>query len=100
MGPPGPPGPPGSPGYVMGGSGSGSGDAFARGAIPGPRGPPGPPGPPGPGNALTVSIEQCNRYHRAKQEIFLNGLNAYSQSSCQNCRLSTIPAEFFLCNMF
>ena len=78
MGPPGPPGPPGSPGYVMGGSGSGSGDAFARGAIPGPRGPPGPPGPPGPGNALTVIIEQCNRYHRDKQEIFLNGLNAYS----------------------
>lgn len=22
------------------------------------------------------------------------------QSSCQNCKLSTIPAEFFLCNMF
>ena len=61
MGPPGPPGPPGTPGYVMGGSGSGSGDAVARGGIPGPRGPPGPPGPPGPGNALTVSSNYSNR---------------------------------------
>ena len=55
MGPPGPPGPPGAPGYMLGGSGSGSGDAVARGGIPGPRGPPGPPGPPGLGGASAVS---------------------------------------------
>lgn len=60
MGPPGPPGPPGTPGYMMGGSGSGSGDAVARAGIPGPRGPPGPPGPPGPGNALSVSSKYLN----------------------------------------
>lgn len=78
MGPPGPPGPPGTPGYVMGGSGSGSGDAVARGGIPGPRGPPGPPGPPGPGNALTVSINYSSRYCRAKQEKVFNEINAYS----------------------
>lgn len=57
MGPPGPPGPPGAPGYMLGGSGSGSGDAVARGGIPGPRGPPGPPGPPGLGGASAGAQE-------------------------------------------
>ncbi|KAJ7337290.1 hypothetical protein OS493_010147 [Desmophyllum pertusum] len=46
MGPPGPPGPPGNP-VIVGGSGSGSGDAVARGAIPGPGDLPGPPVPRG-----------------------------------------------------
>ena len=82
MGPPGPPGPPGNP-VIVGGSGSGSGDAVARGAIPGPRGPPGPPGPPGAGNAIAVSSKYLNRSSRVKNSESLNEFDAYSLEYCR-----------------